>query len=163
MPGESHGGRSLVGYSPWGYKESDTTEPLHFTSLHSLLLKSFWCFPTSFTVFTVACEVLQGSPRLLTSQHLVLLSCQFLQSWKLMTWLNSCLASSAPPHGLTHPLPSSSPALFPDTYVASLPYLLLVSAPPFFTCNDFSDVILTKQAVYSWVQVTASLSSVPAL
>ena len=26
LPGESHGGRSLVGYSPWGCKESDTTE-----------------------------------------------------------------------------------------------------------------------------------------
>jgi len=23
LPGESHGGRSLVGYSPWGHKESD--------------------------------------------------------------------------------------------------------------------------------------------
>ena len=34
LPGESHGGRSLVGYSPWGRKESDTTEQLHFTSLH---------------------------------------------------------------------------------------------------------------------------------
>ena len=31
LPGESHGGRSLVGYSPWGHKESDTTERLHFT------------------------------------------------------------------------------------------------------------------------------------
>ena len=26
MPGESHGQRSLVGYSPWGGKESDMTE-----------------------------------------------------------------------------------------------------------------------------------------
>ena len=26
LPGESHGQRSLVGYSLWGYKESDTTE-----------------------------------------------------------------------------------------------------------------------------------------
>ena len=25
--------RSLVGYSPWGHKDSDTTEQLHFTSL----------------------------------------------------------------------------------------------------------------------------------
>ena len=29
LPGESHGQRSLVGYSPWGYKESDTTEQAH--------------------------------------------------------------------------------------------------------------------------------------
>ena len=26
LPGESHGQRSLVGYSPWGRKELDTTE-----------------------------------------------------------------------------------------------------------------------------------------
>ena len=26
----SHGQRSLAGYSPWGRKESDTTERLHF-------------------------------------------------------------------------------------------------------------------------------------
>ena len=28
LPGESHGGRSLVGYSPWGRKASDRTERL---------------------------------------------------------------------------------------------------------------------------------------
>ena len=33
LPGKSHGWRSLVGYSPWGLKESDTTERLHFISL----------------------------------------------------------------------------------------------------------------------------------
>ena len=26
LPGEFHGQRSLEGYSPWGHKESDTTE-----------------------------------------------------------------------------------------------------------------------------------------
>ena len=30
LPGESHGGRSLVGYSPWCRKELDTTERLHY-------------------------------------------------------------------------------------------------------------------------------------
>ena len=29
LPGKSHGWRSLVGYSPCGSKESDTTERLH--------------------------------------------------------------------------------------------------------------------------------------
>ena len=28
LPGKSHGQRSLAGYSPWGCKESDTTELL---------------------------------------------------------------------------------------------------------------------------------------
>ena len=30
LPGKCHGRRSLVGYSPWGREESDTTEWLHF-------------------------------------------------------------------------------------------------------------------------------------
>jgi len=42
LPGESHGRRSLGGYSPWGRKESDTIERLHsFTqcvSVNSKLL-----------------------------------------------------------------------------------------------------------------------------
>ena len=29
LPGKSHGQRSLVGYSPWSFDESDTTELLH--------------------------------------------------------------------------------------------------------------------------------------
>ena len=30
LPGKFHGQRSLAGYSPWGHKESDTIEWLHF-------------------------------------------------------------------------------------------------------------------------------------
>ena len=30
LPGKSHGWKNLIGYSPWGHKESDTTECLHF-------------------------------------------------------------------------------------------------------------------------------------
>ena len=33
LPGKSHGRRSMVGYSPWGREESDTTERLHFHAL----------------------------------------------------------------------------------------------------------------------------------
>ena len=29
LPGEFHGQRSLVGYGPWGHKESDTTEQVN--------------------------------------------------------------------------------------------------------------------------------------
>ena len=36
LPGESHGQRSLAGYSPWGLKESGTTEaPEHSTALET--------------------------------------------------------------------------------------------------------------------------------
>ena len=33
LPGKSHGQRSLVGYSPWGRKELDMTEQLHFNKI----------------------------------------------------------------------------------------------------------------------------------
>ena len=36
LPGKSHGRRSLVGCSPWGRSESETTERLHFHF-------SLWC------------------------------------------------------------------------------------------------------------------------
>ena len=45
LPGESHGRRSLVGYSPRGRKESDTTEWLHYhsalCSIHTGFLNVF--------------------------------------------------------------------------------------------------------------------------
>ena len=37
LPGESHGRRSLGGYSPRGRKESDTTVQLHFQKRNKLL------------------------------------------------------------------------------------------------------------------------------
>ena len=37
LPGESHGHRSMAGYSPWGHKELDTTKQPHFDFLQSLL------------------------------------------------------------------------------------------------------------------------------
>ena len=44
LPGESHGQRSLAGYSPWGHKESDVTERLsprgQNVMLHCLDLQS---------------------------------------------------------------------------------------------------------------------------
>ena len=38
LPGDSHGQRSLVGYSPLGHKESDTTERLNRTELNQQLI-----------------------------------------------------------------------------------------------------------------------------
>ena len=41
LPGASHGWRSLVGYNPWGHKELDTTERLHFYYRTSTLISLF--------------------------------------------------------------------------------------------------------------------------
>ena len=35
LPGESHGQRSLVGYSPWGHKESDMIEVTQHACVHA--------------------------------------------------------------------------------------------------------------------------------
>ena len=42
LPGKSHGQRSLVGYCPWGRKESDTTERLHFNKWQKCNHSPFW-------------------------------------------------------------------------------------------------------------------------
>ena len=58
LPGESHGQRSLVGYSPWGHKELDTTEQLTVnTSLyiiyhHSLLIGLLLSFSKEHSIYT---------------------------------------------------------------------------------------------------------------
>ena len=38
LSGEAHGRRSLVGYSPWGHRESDTTEQLNAFSFSLLTI-----------------------------------------------------------------------------------------------------------------------------
>ena len=44
LPGESHGQRSLAGYSPWAQKELDTTEQLRIhmhMSLEELVITTY--------------------------------------------------------------------------------------------------------------------------
>ena len=43
LPGKFHGQRNLVGYSPWGRKESDKTERLHFTLKKQLFAPGLGC------------------------------------------------------------------------------------------------------------------------
>ena len=52
LPGESHGQKSLVGNSPWGPKESDTTECKHNTE-HELYYT---------LIFSHYCHMLSGAP-----------------------------------------------------------------------------------------------------
>ena len=44
LPGESHGQRSPVGYSPWGHKELDTTDDVaHRCEGERRDWKEWWC------------------------------------------------------------------------------------------------------------------------
>ena len=63
LPGESHGQRSLVGSSPYGHKELDTTEVTEPASMHALInhlriLLNFrsW-FSSSGAVFKTRCHM----------------------------------------------------------------------------------------------------------
>ena len=70
LPEKSHGWRSLVGYSPRGCKESDTTEWLHFLFFFSCLSPSIYHkhYPST-TSLKIQCSVriLQG-PSLLIAE-----------------------------------------------------------------------------------------------
>ena len=59
LPGKLHGQRSLVGYSPWGGKESDMTDHEHTHSSNqpypNTTAKSLQSFPT-------LCDPIDGSP-----------------------------------------------------------------------------------------------------
>ena len=55
LPGESHGQRSLMGYSPRGHKESDTTERLHFH--FNNLNYSFKIFKTELKIIEILPQV----------------------------------------------------------------------------------------------------------
>ena len=63
LPGKSHGWRSVVGYSPWGHKESDTTVQLHF-HFHSCLMSC--CLGPKLKIMA---EVAEWAERLLPYFH----------------------------------------------------------------------------------------------
>ena len=58
LPGKHHGQRSLVGYSPWRRKESDTTERLHSLSVfwQFVQFSLLWSFLAVGGVVQVACQ-----------------------------------------------------------------------------------------------------------
>ena len=43
LPQESHGDRSLAGYSPWGHKEWDRAEQLSLHNLTEICAESSFC------------------------------------------------------------------------------------------------------------------------
>ena len=83
-PGKFHGQRSLVGYSPWGHKESDTTEWLHSLCL---FLEEACCFSTnkSGVVKEAARNLTNRASRI--HQHLSNSWKNWLSDWNQMPWV----------------------------------------------------------------------------
>ena len=59
LPWKSRGQRSLVGYSPWGRRESDMTEQL---SVHAVLSRGFKMPALGLSPFTVCIPPIFASP-----------------------------------------------------------------------------------------------------
>ena len=80
LPGKSHGQRSLVGYSPWGRKESNRTERLH-SELAAAAAESLQSCPT-------LCDPIDGSspsspvPGILQARTLEWVAISFSNAWK---------------------------------------------------------------------------------
>ena len=68
LPGKSHGRKSLVGYNPWGRKESDTTKRLHFHFSLSVHIAPHWPFNSEAVSVLIDCcfqpssALLEGAP-----------------------------------------------------------------------------------------------------
>ena len=52
LPGKCYGQRSLVGYSPWGRKESDTTERLNWTETDRCVSETVTCMKSTGAAIT---------------------------------------------------------------------------------------------------------------
>ena len=77
LPGKSHGGRSLVDYSPWGHKESDMTERLHFHFSRLLIFIQLSELPC-----TNSTEISEGTTALFGRRI-----CRI--QWGLLLWIES--------------------------------------------------------------------------
>ena len=103
LPGKSHGWRSLVGCSPWGLEESDTTEQLHFhfslscigeMATHSSVLA--WRIPGTVESGGQVYGVVQSQTRLkwLSSSSIPLYMCTTFFFKYLFIWLHHVLVAA---------------------------------------------------------------------
>ena len=98
LPGKFHGLRSLVDYSPWGHKESDTTEQLHF---------HFSAFPKKMTDnFKVILGTIILSP---IFQNIIYMYLEideekgiYRYQFSSVQFSHSVVSNSLQPHGLQH-------------------------------------------------------------
>ena len=66
LPGESHGQGSLAGYSPWGRKESNTTEVTqHACIFHPPQHLLCFFFPLTTHLKVTSCKICQVHPKIL--------------------------------------------------------------------------------------------------
>ena len=121
LPGESHGQRSLVGYSPWGHKESDMTEQLTHTCVH---VHTWLCVCMCISICMYACVIACEKRQLLSSA--IGRSCCPCRIWRQRQPLFFKLQQLTSPPGL--PLGPEDQTL-PPLWGEPGPSLLAAAAP----------------------------------
>ena len=129
LPGESHGGRSLVGCSPWGCKELVMTERLHFECLD---FKEISCG----VQFQFSCSVVSNSATPWTAARQASLSITNFQSLLKLMSIKSVIPSS---HLILCPL-VLPPSIFPSIRVFSNKSVLRIRWPKCWSFS-FSNVL----------------------
>ena len=99
LPGKSRGQRILVGYSPWGCKESDMTERLHFHFIQCL----YFSF-TYFILYGTLCRALGLCSSLYEATRS---GFHCLSSPHLLLFISSVKLSACSPSRITTPSPLS--------------------------------------------------------
>ena len=101
-------GRSLVGHSPWGRKESDTTERLHFIFVYFWLC---WVFVAAWAFSSCG----EQGPRSLQWAD-------FSLQWLFLLWSTGCrlMASIVVVHGLSSSTPVGSSGTRNQTHVSCI-------------------------------------------
>ena len=95
LPGEFHGQRSLVGYSPWGHKESDTTGQLTLSLEFTRI-----SFPSSREPWSSKCSPWISSISITWKYHLEMqISKLHLQPFRIFR----CALKLDPPHSVWAP------------------------------------------------------------
>ena len=120
LPGKSHGWKSLVVYSPWGSKESDMTERLHFHFrwgiLHRVLLVIGWCWVLYSSGFICVSSHYLMRPRVNSLVVLEsVLPLQMLRAWSLDHLHRSFLFEFKLTEKSSYPFSDDSPLELPGS------------------------------------------------
>jgi len=150
LPGESHGQRGIMGYSPWGHKESDMTEQLSLSLSYIYISVQF------------SCSIVSDSLQPHGLQH-TRLPCQ---SPTPRACSNSCLLSQwCHPTILCHPL-SFLPSIFPSIQVFSNESVLCIRWPKYWSfsfsispSNEYSGLISFRIDWFDLLAVQGTLKS----
>ena len=94
LPGESHGSRSLAGYSPWGCKKSDTTEGLDFCFQKVMLWKCHTQYASKFGKVSSGHRAGKGQFSFQSQRKAMAKNVQSERKWK---WSCSVMSDSLRP------------------------------------------------------------------